>query len=354
MNNIEVFAVSSDLDLKKTKDDLMNKFIHTAEYFGKPKVAQVMREILPLLTTENVEREIDDGVTELSKKAKEDALVEPEKSLEIVGIFPDWWRLEKGIIKEKTEKGPVRFRPRGYEMMPKDLEKDIRKAGVKIIPSSGVISLNLASNSCTFYYTPKIFVSPSDPNRLGIRITGKPLKILTKHLNAVRKELFTEEPPLGRITEEIYAVRALKSICENSSDLHALIEVMRNEKVPLEFRITLLLHCLQIHKDKYYSVFEISKELESSLESVRSQIFSWYKDRKSTAFSIFDFHITEEKEITVKLLPAARSCWAPGAFLQVLIFAAVAGDDKAKDLMQKYDLPPLGKKKPFAHFWLSR
>lgn len=331
-------------DLKKAIDDLWNKFIIPARNYGQPKLAEAIREVLPLLTTKNTRRETSEGVTSLSRDTKMHALVDSENVLEIVGIVPDWWRLEKSIIREKARKGLVEVGIRGYELIPTDLLKDMEKAGVRVKKSSGVTSLNLTSDSCTFYHSLDPFGLPSDLDRLGIRISGKPGRILAKRLNAIRTDWFGDESALGRTIEEIIAARVLELISKNPSDLSGLKEVLRNEEVPANWRITLMLYCLQIYEDRFYSVFEIAEELESRPEKMRGQIYSLYHNRKFHPFPVYKFHSAEKEQMAIKVLPKAKDHIIPWLFYQVLIFAVVAGDSNAKKLMEKYKLPPRRKK----------
>lgn len=91
---------SSDI-IRKTREDLFNKFIKPARDYGQTSLAEALEEILPQLTLETVKREIGNGVTTMSLKAKANAEVTSKQSLDIVTQFQIGMHQRKACFETK-------------------------------------------------------------------------------------------------------------------------------------------------------------------------------------------------------------------------------------------------------------
>lgn len=247
------------------------------------------------------------------------------------------------MLRDKAANGAVQIGVRGYQRIPESVLKEMEKLGVRVKPSSGVISLNLTANDVTLYYTPQPHGSKSSEERIGIRISGDPGRILSAKIDAIRSEWLSEESSLGSL--EIAYREVLEKIQKDPSDLKKLKEMLRNDELEISWRVILMLHLLQTKEEKFYSVSEITKELQCSLENVRGCIFTWYKHKTSSSrCGIYDFDWSEKEHEKLKLFPKAKDLAVPIAFCQILIYLAAGRDKTASEIMTKYNLPPLQKK----------
>jgi hypothetical protein len=334
-------AENSD-SIKKIREYLLNKFIIPAKTYGQQSIAIALEKVMPKLTPENVVLKIGEEVTDVSLKAKTAADVGPDKPLDIVTLFPDWLKKEKSVLHDQAEKGPVEIRIRGYQQIPEPVIQDMQNLGINVTSSSEAISLNLTIDDATLYYTSQPQGSHSSLERISIRISGKVGKALSLELRAAQNETIIDESTLGSL--EIAYKNALEKIVKDPIQQRKLKEMLRNDELQTRWRVILILHYLQSKDDRYYSIVEIAKELECSLERIRSCVYTWYKYRNLPQVTICEFDFANKGNEKVKLMSKAKEHAITLTLYQILSYLVSSSDKEAKEMMEKYDLPP-GRKK---------
>jgi hypothetical protein len=338
-------------ELREIRDELRRLFIEPARNGGQVGVANAIAAVLPLLNLYNVERKTSVDVTTLSKNAKADAPMGKGKELGIATLYPDFVPKEKSVLEEKAKKGYVGMIVRGLEIVPDELENEIRKAGVDLITGSGEVSLNVTFDSVLLYHIDHPLGPPSSSDRVAIRIFGKAGRTLSEALQKVRNEWLPKEPsPFPRPKGTLKAGRAINEIVRDPRKMEEFKQILRTEDIREDYRITLMLYCLQTKLDKYYSCFELEKELKMKQEDVKKSANILYGRQRYLPFRNFEFDLPNG---SMKLTSSAKQTTIPVIFQEALNQAAAVGNGSAKDLMDEYGLPFFGKKKFRKRFFES-